>query len=1035
MKYLKVKCGKLYKCPQSDEYYALYNPEHTEECLIKIYRKACPNDYKFYQVCGHHSDDCSKYKIYESGVELLCGHYICQMSYLYSGDTVSSGNLVTQRLSCNHEQDCKNTEVDEQICQKFSNDTDVYTCKDKSFHVNPRKISSELICDMKCDCYNCDDEAICNNVTYGIFCKFDEGNYLPPFWFCHNFNYYHGWGNCYKNEENCENQEVIRQCVYAYQGGSIEVERNLYASQICAVPNTASELEMDRETCSDGLDQINCADVSRVALTCKRNSTTTTVSVFGVCKGYKLCDDGYENLCVEPELGCVIHRNQLCDKRYDCMDKSDESFAVCSTLSNATCVRRQAELRIPMDWVMDNFTDCIGGEDENLDLWRKCGKGHTTRYVEKNSFCQDVFVCPKESGFVFFEVLCDRIPTCPIENVICRVSRNLVTTWNKVISSVITPNTKFISHCLPGMDKLSRKDAPCETIEYPESSEKALGVTSEILSIPNKADCKHTFGELYTYLSCTGACLDTDCPLQKTDHCKNIPTQQKVYTITSDYNLTMVRRSKNQYYDTYFGCENKKCISFEKVCDLANDCGDHSDEKNCTNHFKCEVSGEYIPLTAKCDSKIDCSDFSDECNDDCRIEGRHILDSLVLKIFSFVIGFLAMFFNIILIQTSLGSFAGITSFEGRLNKLLILLVSIGDLLTGMYLFTIASVDTYFTYNSDYCRTKYVWLTSSYCATLGVVSTVGSQISLFSMTVLSISRYKCSGTLATRDATSRRSRCELLLISLVIVISSLVIALIPLLPKYEDFFVNGLYYHEVPLFTGLVDKQKHIEILKPYHGRFSTSYIMSLENIRKLVAMMFTDDYSGTDTAGSKVHFYGNSGVCVFKYLVTPSDSQQLFSSSILLLNFLCFLLISAFYIMIHRKTVKSARSLSSAPQNMAQVRNRNNKLQFKISMIILTDFLCWIPFILVCGVHLLELTDASSWYPFLSIIVLPINSVVNPLLYDDKIASKISVPFKYCFRMIPRLEIGPAAQSLELQVKQTASENLKTNTTGYSLHE
>ena len=54
-------------------------------------------------------------------------------------------------------------------------------------------------------------------------------------------------------------------------------------------------------------------------------------------------------------------------------------------------------------------------------------------------------------------------------------------------------------------------------------------------------------------------------------------------------------------------------------------------------------------------------------------------------------------------------------------------------------------------------------------------------------------------------------------------------------------------------------------------------------------------------------------------------------------------------------------------------------------MIIATDFLCWGPFIIVCALHNVQFIDASDWYVYFAMIVLPINSVINPLLYDKTI--------------------------------------------------
>ena len=55
----------------------------------------------------------------------------------------------------------------------------------------------------------------------------------------------------------------------------------------------------------------------------------------------------------------------------------------------------------------------------------------------------------------------------------------------------------------------------------------------------------------------------------------------------------------------------------------------------------------------------------------------------------------------------------------------------------------------------------------------------------------------------------------------------------------------------------------------------------------------------------------------------------------------------------------------------------------KILAIIVTDFFCWIPLGVVAFLHLAELIDATSWYPYFSILILPINSVINPFLYES----------------------------------------------------
>lgn len=732
---------------------------------------------------------------------------------------------------------------------------------------------------------------------------------------------------------------------------------------------------------------MNCSDPAKSALRCTVDTRPATISKYMVCHTLShlaMCDGGFETLCVTVSVTCTVHKHQLCDNVPDCWDGADEASITCTSLTSTTCSRYYlrrgvaVEAPVPVSWIRDGTRDCLDGTDEE-GTWDTCGTtGTTFRYKAGGRPCQDVYLC-RDHGFIEREYLCDGVETCGNELKVCNTARGVEPVYTRTVETTgLTTDLKNISYCIRGLDRQLLQTCKLETFRYYQDDIFGVNRTTDVVIPIYKEDCSHYYGESYLYLSCTGRCI-APCPLKdplRYDSCVG-QFPDRIYTLSGLDSLTFLVKTGDTYHNNFFQCDNRKCVEYSKVCDLTDDCGDGSDEQDCRNHFQCNTSQTYIPISKTCNGVADCNDLSDECNERC--SGKQIINGLLLKLTCWTIGILAVLFNSIILHKNLCEIRDCKSMMILTNKLLITLVCVGDLMVGLYLIIISIIDV--VYGDGYCRLKYEWLSSTGCSILGVVSTTGSQLSLFSMTVLSVCRYVgVHNILAPSTTVSRRTIFIVSLFISCIIGGSLLVSVVPILPGFTELFVNGLWYGpNSTLFIGIPNRAQHMAVLEQYYGRIRHGKAASLKwnVIVNLVQGMFSQDYG--KIFYREVDFYGNDGVCLFKYFVDPSDPQHKYVWTVLSINFVCFIIITICYILIN---IISRRSSEQVQQQNEVMKKRSRRVQQKITLIIATDFLCWVPFIITCALHSLEVIDAAIWYSFFSIVVLPVNSVINPLLYD-----------------------------------------------------
>ena len=280
--------------------------------------------------------------------------------------------------------------------------------------------------------------------------------------------------------------------------------------------------------------------------------------------------------------------------------------------------------------------------------------------------------------------------------------------------------------------------------------------------------------------------------------------------------------------------------------------------------------------------------------------------------------------------------------------------------------------------------------------IGVLSTIGSQVSLFAMAGLSTVRLNgIRGSLRVPGEIDLFNSLKVALGVFFLVLTSVAIAIAPMIGALEDFFVNGVKFSDqLRIFTGTPSKQRILSVLEAYYGRMKDA-TLSWEMLLKMVKGMFSEDKGHIDYTknSKKLDFYGNDGVCLFKYFVKNDDPQKEFVWVILVINFVCFLFISISYLLIIVVSKISSERIAGT-QNKNQINQRNRKLNMRIAIIIATDFCCWVPFIIICALHFLDVLDATPWYSLFSMIILPINAVINPFLYDDVVREVLCKLFR-----------------------------------------
>ncbi|XP_039249356.2 uncharacterized protein LOC120327042 isoform X1 [Styela clava] len=946
-------------------------------------------------------------------------------------------------------------------------------------------LDSDKFCDGKIDCKDGSDELLFNETFHnsedGVACRHNffmiNVCLLPK-------KQQHMAINICRNDDKCEEDEFrclddsacIRAIDFcdkkpgcldgsdetAYNESLHTVEdgimcRNFYdLLDICLLP--ASRLHLRDDLCrkDDQCDEYKCEDGSKC------------IGRSDFCNGYVDCRNGEDEIIynatqhtLKDGLGCLPHAEQndkycllpakyLCDGTFECPNRADECDCQNSPIfcdgkvdcpleideclcenntrsdaikSDGKCFRCLDESRvISSTQVCDNIVQCDDLSDECLCLRRQPS--------DLASLCQDIYDV-SSTKLANCSSLADN-NVCAAKEFVCdgrfdeKTGRDEQFCTKLSTTVECTDDERLVEYGVPRCDytceysekramkcdgRISCKKFDDECSEFCDNPPGFCSYVRNLFLFRQTFSCGEWFEEnvLYAPDICNGV-----------EDCSGAEDEMFCH--------------RHKFY-----CENNSTmhIPLEKKCDLITDCDNQSDELFCGNntyvcessdnateacdftHFYCNDNGttKYLDKRQKvCDGNEDCASGVDECqnctvgvfsNDDAMISSKPLIPFLWLISSCAVVGNLLV---IVLSTKNLLKFKKSSRMEINQN-VLVWNLAIADLLVGIYT-TAISIQNIRLSRNRYCLEDQRWRSSAQCSALGILLLIGSEQSVFALCIITAFRMKA---VLNPMAKSRvRFICMWMAIAW---ISSIILATAPTAISARDYFTETIWYSQNTLATTIrrEDVPKLTKRLLIMLNDSSVTYDLYgwtlLENLISKLNPTYKPD--------RRFGFYSSHGVCLPRLFPDPSnDAAWGYSLLFILVNFLAFIYIFVGYLIIYVKATRSNALASSTASS-----TRAASMQKKVTRIVVTDFLCWMPVCLMALLQLFGIHIPTEVYVPVGTILIPINSALNPFLYSgvpDWISRRLKPARRFFnFRTKSVSEGTIATQELRLSERNT----------------
>ena len=409
-----------------------------------------------------------------------------------------------------------------------------------------------------------------------------------------------------------------------------------------------------------------------------------------------------------------------------------------------------------------------------------------------------------------------------------------------------------------------------------------------------------------------------------------------------------------------------------RICDGVFDCSTLVDEQNCSNRFYCSDGSRSVDKSQVCDSSPDCPDVSDECQgcqkDDLSTD-KEFIGNVHLRWFTILQ-------CIVILGLNCKAGVGYVRSEkktkiGKIDRLLCTSLVVFDLLMGLYLLFIVIQIIYYDIQGPYCVHDLEWRSSLGCASAGIIFSISTHGSLLTAMVMSVTRcYTCVRPFA--DHSYKQTVIVLALLQT----TSIILCIIPVLPfnLIQDLSTATVFFKDNKIVSRANDSMLKV-ILTAYNStRYEVDSLKRSEVIAALGNM--TSDSSMFDVS-HYLGFYSSSPLCI-----------NIQHSNIPVVNIIYVAVIGAIigavslsYIIIAITTKKTEVPAQGNEEKRIETKERMQFLSFKVTTIIIAQIFCWVPILITSVLSLFDIKTSLFLYEIAAIIILPLNSVFNPILY------------------------------------------------------